>query len=501
MKGFTVVLLVVVLLFSGCQLLPTEEVQAEADLVTITLLNTADEHGWLQPFSPFGSDKTIGGAANVHGWWTAGEAVNPETVLVLSSGDNWTGPSISTWYEGEPMVEVFNLMGYHASAIGNHEFDFGREVMDQRFAEADYAYLAANIRDRATGELASFSKAYELFELGDVTVGVIGLITTDTATTTHPKNIGDLSFAAYDETLNEFLPDVIDAGAEVVVVLAHVCVDELAELASEFAGRIHALFAGHCNEFEAQMVDGASIMGSGAKFAGYAKLDITYDRQADEVVEMEQKLVTVEYMTDGENPVTPNAEIVAVVEQWQELVDAQLNEVLGYTAEGIEQRSHSMANLVTDAWLWAHPSANIALTNWGGFRAEIPAGDITWGTIVDVLPFDNNLVTVKITGEQLAENLLCCGGAVGGISYAVENDGVDIKLTDGSELDPEATYIVMINDFMYAGGDDYLFGEQDHQGYDTNVHWRQPVIDYLLSLDTDVSTPLDTLLDPTARVQ
>ena len=500
------VVIVWALTLIGCQPLTTPESepaerQNSAEPVTITILNTSDEHGWLQPFSPFGSGKTVGGAANMVSRWLEEEAFNPDTFLVLSGGDNWTGPSISTWFEGEPMVEVFNLMGYHASAIGNHEFDFGREAMTRRFAEANFPYLAANVRDKATGEPADFAQPYAIFEVSGVTVGVLGLITTDTATTTHPKNIDDLSFAPYDETLAEYLPQLEAHGSDIIVILSHICMDELAELAASQNGAVHAMFAGHCNEVDAQMVNGVSIMGSGAKFASYARLDITYDPAASEVIEMEQKLAPVSFVTDDGNLVMPDAEIGEVVGDWQAAVDEQLSEPIGYTEKGLAQREHPMANLVMDAWLWSYPSAQIAVTNWGGFRAEFPTGEITWGSVIDVLPFDNNLVTVDITGEQLAENLLCCGGAVGGISYQLNEDSVSITMADGSEFDLDAVYTVIINDFMYAGGDDYLFGEQDPEGYDTNVHWRQPVIDYILSLETSEAQPLDALLDQTLRVK
>ncbi|MEM7533898.1 MAG: bifunctional UDP-sugar hydrolase/5'-nucleotidase [Chloroflexota bacterium] len=479
---------------------PTTIPEANTDSITITILNTADEHGWLQPFSPFRSGKTVGGAANIYAWWQEEEQLNPDSFLTLSGGDNWTGPSISTWFEGEPMVEVFNQMGYHAAAIGNHEFDFGRDVMAQRFAEAEYVYLGANIRDSETGELADFAQPYALFEVSGVTVGVLGLATTATATTTHPKNIGDLAFAPYEEALDEYLPQMRAEGADIMVILSHVCLNDLIQLAATEPD-VHAMFAGHCNILNAQMVKGISVMGSGAQFAGYARLDITYDPVADAVIDMDQRTVSVSYVTDEGNPVTPDAAIAKMVDGWQVLVDEQLSKTIGYTKNGLVRRSHEMANLVTDAWLWAYPAADIAVSNWGGFRAHLPAGDISWGTVIDVLPFDNNLTTVTITGAQLAENLRCCGGAVSGISYDVRGGDVDITMSDGSAFDPAATYTVIISDFMYAGGDNYLFGAQDEVGYDTNIHWRQPVIDYILSLETSEEQPLDVFLDNMARVR
>jgi len=460
-------------------------------LVTVTIINTSDEHGWLQPFIPYGSSEIKGGAANVSGWWLQNENYDPDNMLLLSGGDNWTGPSISTWFEGEPVVEAFNLMDYDASAIGNHEFDFGREVMEQRFSEAKYPYLAANIRYADTGELVDFAQPYIVIDVNGVGVGVIGLTSTSTPTTTHPKNVSDLVFVNYEDTLREFVPQMRDDGAEIIVVLSHACMGELTVLSGRVSDLVDAMFAGHCNELGSRMVDDVSVMGSGSNWHSYARLTISYDTVSAEIVEMEQSVVDVAYDTDDGNPVEPDAEITTLVDDWQRRVDEQLSVEIGYTDSGIARRSAMMGNWVTDSWLWAFPYADVAITNWGGFRQDISSGAIAINDIVGLLPFDNYIVEVEITGEQLLENLSCCGGAVGGTIYSI----------DGEEFDPDAIYRVLISDFLYYGGDGYLFGEQDPEGYNTGVHWRQPVIDYTESLGTDEDNPLENYLDVETRIE
>jgi 2',3'-cyclic-nucleotide 2'-phosphodiesterase (5'-nucleotidase family) len=96
------------------------------------VLYTNDEHGWMEGM---GEDN---GAANLMQLWRDREGYEPtaEHFILLSGGDNWTGPAISTWNQGESMVELMNTMGYEASAVGNHEFDFGLDAIRQRSAEA-----------------------------------------------------------------------------------------------------------------------------------------------------------------------------------------------------------------------------------------------------------------------------------------------------------------------------------------------------------------------------
>ena len=130
----------------------------ENELVDITIFHTSDEHGWLEPSRPPGSLNVVGGAANIRSWILEKEGFSSSSYLLLSSGDNWTGPAISTWFAGAPMVEAFNVTGYDAIAIGNHEFDFGRSVMLQRFDTSEAPYLGANIRDIGTKRLPFFRK-------------------------------------------------------------------------------------------------------------------------------------------------------------------------------------------------------------------------------------------------------------------------------------------------------------------------------------------------------
>jgi 2',3'-cyclic-nucleotide 2'-phosphodiesterase (5'-nucleotidase family) len=149
-----------------------------------------------------------------------------------------------------------------------------------------------------------------------------------------------------------------------------------------------------------------------------------------------------------------------------------------------------MINLVTNAWLEAYPAADVALTNRGGFRQAIPAGEITLETLIGVLPFNNVLIDVELTGAELIRNIECCGPVAGGMTTAGRH-----TLSDGTPVDPDVTYHVLVNDFMYAGGDGFKFGEQDPDAYNTSIDWRQPVIDWISSLNTSPDDPLDPYLD------
>ncbi len=205
--------------------------------------------------------------------------------------------------------------------------------------------------------------------------------------------------------------------------------------------------------------------------------------------------MSVEPSTHGNVGGTPVSEIADVVAHWRAQADESLSHVIGYAEQEIGRHSNAMANMITDAWLLAYPSADVALTNEGGIRQSIPAGDVTLADVVGVLPFNNVLVDVELTGAQLIANIECCRSLMGGMTTVADG----YRLADGTALDPGATYHVLVNDFMYAGGSGFLFNQQDPDAYNTAIDWRQPVIDWITSLGTSPDDPLHTYLDPLSR--
>lgn len=168
-------------------------------------------------------------------------------------------------------------------------------------------------------------------------------------------------------------------------------------------------------------------------------------------------------------------------------------DVEGYTEKEIGRRSSAMFNMVTDAWLAAYP-ADIAMTNTGGFRQPIPAGEITLADVVGVLPFDNTLVDVEMTGAQIIASYEHGKPAIAGMTARG-----GYKLSDGTPIDRNATYHVLINDFMYAGADGFKFDAYDPDAYFTGIDWRQPVIDWIIEQKSSVDRPLDNVLDSKTR--
>jgi 2',3'-cyclic-nucleotide 2'-phosphodiesterase (5'-nucleotidase family) len=458
----------------------------------LTILYTNDEHGWLA--AEVDKDKrTTGGAAEMLGQWQAREGVASDgPFLILSGGDMWTGPAISTWFMGDPAVEAMNRMGYRAAAIGNHEFDFGLDVLRRHARAANFPFLAANLVKKGTDEPPDFVRPYLVTEVAGIKVGLIGLATRSTPTTTNPKNVAGFEFLPYADALARYAPQVQAAGAEVIVALAHVCGAEMRALAPR-AGQlgVHVLTAGHCHEQIAAEVAGLPLIGAGQYLQAYVRLPLTIDAATGRVTAGKPEVIR---NTAGPGGPT-DAALAGRIAAWQVETEQALGEEIGYTKSGLAHRSAALLNLVMDAWLQGYATADVAMSNLGGFRQGIPVGPITLGEIVGALPFNNQIVDVAVTGAQLKANLDCCASAVAGITYR----GGKLLLADGTPVDPAATYHVLVNDFMAGGGDRYLFKTQDPNPYFTAIDWRQPVVDYLKRLGTSQQDPLDSHLDTAPR--
>jgi 2',3'-cyclic-nucleotide 2'-phosphodiesterase (5'-nucleotidase family) len=474
--------LLAVFLLSACLNTPPSGVHEQGppgDKIVLTVVYTNDEHGWIM-----GEDGDFG-AAEMAGLWVD-EYIDDDAFMVLSGGDNWTGPAISTWFGGESTVEVMNAMGYQAAAVGNHEFDFGLDGLKARTEQAEFPYLAANIRNKSDGmvPIDLGIQPYTFLDAAGLNSGVIGLANVDTPATTNPGPVAVFDFTGYAETLREIVPEVRTAGADLIFVIGHLCTWELSPLAHDVADLGITLFGGgHCHEKAAMVNAGSVILSGGSYFGSYAYARFEIDPEKTEIMDAQYEVVR----NKGNSP---HPQVAEIASHWQELTDNELDVIIGYLENDIPNQSELMAALITETWLDAYP-ADVALTNWGGMRDRLPPGEITYASIISVMPFENVLVDVTLTGLQL-ERVLNYGfddPPVGGIHRTM---GGWILDETGEALDPDASYNLLVTDFLYAGGDDFtMLADFDPDAYNTAISWRQPVIDWILAQGSSGQNPLN----------
>ncbi|MDI6870635.1 MAG: 5'-nucleotidase C-terminal domain-containing protein [Bacillota bacterium] len=472
-------------------------VAAAAAPKVITIINTSDFHGNLLTGQKDKSNppRPYGGGAVVAAYIARYRAENPGGTLVLDGGDLLQGPAISTIFRGKPTVEAYNVIGYDAAAIGNHEFDWGIDALRARLSEAKFPFLSANIFLKATGQRPEWAKPYAIFERNGVKVGVIGLTTVQTPYITLPANVESLEFRDPVALANSLIPEVKGQGAQIVVLLAHIggnvdrqgmVTDELAALAANVKGA-DLILGGHTHNSIVAKVDGVQVVVPYYQGRAIGVTNLTFDPEAGRVVTVESQLVT----TYGDT-VAPVPEVQAVIDRYNKDLEPVMAEVLAQASADIGrdyEAESALGNLVADV-MRRTAGVDIAFTNAGGLRADVPAGPITLGRVWEIIPFDNTIVTMELTGAQVLEVLANrTKGMVqtSGIKFAwrdipgnkEKREVVSATLADGRPLDPNTRYRVCTNDFMAAGGDNFVAFRSGTNVHNTQILLRDALIDFL----------------------
>jgi 2',3'-cyclic-nucleotide 2'-phosphodiesterase (5'-nucleotidase family) len=352
----------------------------------LVLLYTNDEHGWAEPAGE------TGGSASMLGLWRRQERYDPAgPFLALSGGDMWTGPAISTWFAGESMVDIMGSMGYAAATLGNHDFDFGLDALRQRQVQAPFPFLSANIRQRSDGAFPDFLRPYVLRHVNGIQVGLVGLTTLETEWDTQPSHVASFDFIPYDSALREVVPQMKAEGAALIVLLGHLCtinLRALAPLAAELG--IPILCGGHCHEETVESAQGVTIVQSGSFLHNYIRIALLFDTASGQVVEMDASL---QPNTGGR----ADAELAERVATWREQMPAELFEMIGYAGVKIGWSTPQMSRLITGPWLAAYPAAQAAIYS-PRYVQSLPKGEISRASILGMLPTDNALLDIGLSG-------------------------------------------------------------------------------------------------------
>ncbi len=471
---------------------------------------TTDEHGWLEPWQDEESKKSLGGLLAFTARIEDVERQGRENVALLSTGDNWTGPYESTVLEGAPMVAAMNHLGYRVSTIGNHEFDFGAKVLGKRAAEAKFPYLAANVVDAATGSTPAWAKPFTLVEVGSVRFGVVGLANVDTPNVTDPRHLMGLEFKPYEETLRTFVPKARAAGAEQVVVLIHdrmAVATKLADVLREL--HINIIGVGHAHQSGLTIDPGTTpsdtsddlvFCNGGAYLRSYCRIDVAY--AGGKLMNRAVSIQPVE-LAAGEEVSSPDPVIAKIVLDAKKSSELLGKEVLAKARRPITRKSGALGQLVVDSWLDALPYVDAAITNAGGIRQDVPRGPVEVRDIISVLPFNNYLLVLELTGAQLKEALENPESIAGGVRFTYRSvDGrrliEELARGDGTRIEADDKLKVVVNDFMYRGGDKYQLKSYDPEPEETAIDWREPVLRRLRAMQ-EQKKALDVAADDRAR--
>ncbi|HSP78048.1 MAG TPA: 5'-nucleotidase C-terminal domain-containing protein, partial [Myxococcaceae bacterium] len=420
-------------------------------------------------------------------------AFESPATLALAIGDHWNGPALSSFFYGETTAAVMRQMGFAASALGNHELDYGREQFLKNREIGGFPFLAANlkVKDEALAkdwELPGF----KVFERQGMKVGVVGLTPAKTVSTAMAGRADGLEVVGYEEALSSAVPEARKAGADAVVVVADVCPTDLEPVLSQHPEwKVSLVAGGRCRPaVEDSTKAGTTYVSLGRGFGQYLRASFTFDPSkpdGERVKAMETKRVEVTGGEGAPEAFGPTTELIA---ELQKRLDKALGEEIGFTKKGLAQDSKELGLWAAKA-MQATLETDGAILNRNGFRQGLAAGPVTKGSVYSVLPYENSLLVVKLKGEDLAKQLSNEQAVFAGFKPAGKGKFKDAK---GKPLDPKKEYEVATVEYLYFGGDGFEFEKLDPEPGETGMSWQTPVIEWTRKQATSKRKPLEKLL-------
>ena len=429
----------------------------------VVIMHTNDIRGHLLP-GPDG-----GGSARLA---TLVREVKPD--MMLDAGEMFSGTLISDLFLAAPVIQVMNAIGYDAAAVGANEFSYGIHALAARVREANFPMLSANA-DSPIGEI----QVAAIFNAQDVRIAVVGLTNEELMLTGRPQNVKYVDVADAVRTVESVLPRVRDR-ADCIILLTNVTRADEQRLARAFP-EVRLIIGAH-DDAELPVRIGQTTIVSAGKFGKYAgKIDLTFN---------DAKLNRIESRLLPLADVQPDPTMAKILEPYEAKLNKALQQVLGHAVGDLfrstAQESH-IGNLLADA-VRAKTGTAIALINADDPQAGIRKGPITSRTVLEVLPSENTLVTMRLSGAQIKRILGRTVMSLSGVRVKLDvtkPEGkrlVSARLKDGTPIRDKDLYSVTTDDFLMMGGDGYTEFSEGLRVEDTGILVRDALGEYIARL-------------------
>ena len=500
-------------------LLAAAPATAKPTNVEVQLIGLNDFHGHLEPntpgtISPTGgtTDRVPAGGAEYLATHIRQIESQNQNTLVVSAGDLiGASPLLSALFHDEPTIEAMNQIGLDLNAVGNHEFDEGAaELLRMQrggchptdgcqdgtpFGGADFGFLAANVVDADSGE--TLFPPYAIRKFDGIKVGFIGMTLEGTPDIVSPSGVAGLDFLDEAETANRYAEELRrEHGVRAIVVLLHEggaqtgapaingctgIAGAIVDIVNRTSDAVDMFMTGHTHNAYNCVIDGRPVTSASSFGRLVTDIDLSLDRRSKDVVEVAANNVIVT------QSVMKAPDISELIARYNTLAAPLRDRVIGRLAADATRAAtpsgeNVMGNLIADAQLAATDDAGTgqavaAFMNPGGVRADLQAGEITYGEAFTVQPFGNSLVTMTLTGAQLLDMLKSqwCGALnprillpSQGVTYswsaataaAITNqpcasaaNPVSNLQIGGTPVVATQSYRITVNSFLADGGD------------------------------------------------
>ena len=453
----------IVLVLTGFLLLCSTSLWAKD--IDIRILYINDLHGFAQGYKLPGTNERRGNIACLAEHAKTLRMEKPS--LLVASGDMIQGDNWANFFQGKYVIDLMNQMRFDAMSVGNHEFDYGTEILKERIREANFPVLGSNVLGMET-----FVQPYVIREIEGIRIALIGIITEDTPVTTNPKNVAGLTFASPAETLPSLISK-LRKEVDVIVVLSHIGFNADRQLAAAVSD-IDVIIGGHSHT----RVDKPVLIGKTVVVQDYEHgktlgvLDLT--------ISDGKVISTSGYLIDIKPDSMPKDKAIAdKVSVYQARVDAVMQDTVGETKtdlDGVNVRKTetNLGNFIADVIKEA-AGAEGAIINGGTIRKGASRGTLKVSDIYSIVPFDNYIVAIRLKGKQIRDTLEHGVSAIAddagrfpqisGIRFTFQpSKKTGSRVSDifigNTPLDLEKEYTIATNDFLAAGGDGFhAFGE------------------------------------------
>ncbi len=416
-------------------------------------------------------------------------------VLLLDAGDAIQDNNLVNYSKGKSAITFMNAADYNVATLGNHEFDYGQDVLAERMKEAKYHIVSSTVFVEATGK--TLAPPSVLLNRKSGKIGIVGMTTPETQSSTTPKNVYGLKFVEKEElykTVQAQVDELKAKGAELIIGLGHMgseegCMGNRSDDVLEHVKGIDIFVDGHDHMTKNKVINGALLVEAGSYTKNIGKITYQNGKWVGELIPFGV------YSAE-------DLKVAELIAQADKEVQEKLGQKIGYSnvalsAErdpGVRTMEMPLGDLCADAFLWQARQANVlkgpvdvAICNGGSLRTSINSGTVTRGDIVGVNPYNNQLYVMKIKGSKLLEVLEAATSTIpeamgsfpqiAGMKYTINTkvkyeqgkqypnsifhapakpgSRVTINSIAGKPFNPNATYTVTTVEFVTLGGDAY----------------------------------------------
>ncbi|MCX7641101.1 MAG: bifunctional metallophosphatase/5'-nucleotidase [Elusimicrobiales bacterium] len=477
----------------------------------ISIYHTSDVHGMYSSqqakWDKTNSTRSIGGFAAL----MSVVKKDPNKYILLDSGDMFQGTPEGNITKGMATIEFMNMLGYSAALVGNHDYDFGEENLKNLIKSAKFPFLGANVYLKNEKSI-NYLKPYTIINIGKRKLAVLGIAGQHTKTSTLPSNVSHLNFKDEARETKKWVEEINSKyNPDALIILAHIGINptlsqqivdvstynftniknttiEIARAAKTatliLGGHNHTGLIKGWNDSQTNTMICESYWG----LSHVTKAEIEFDEQSGKVKNTSCTLIPLWIDETGED--------INVLKKFDEIytnVSKEMNKVIGKAIYPLNYESNTfdnpIGNFVTDIIRWK-ANTDIAFQNAGGVRNVINEGEIKLRDVYQVMPFENTIVILKMTGNDIYELIkdnirpnrtsMYISGIK--VKYKInQEDKAEIIeiIKDGKQIEPNKTYTVATNNYLTSGGSGGKAFKNAIEKTDTMILVRDAMIEWI----------------------